>query len=149
MKHVMVQSSISSDIHELKTSRVNKENKQESHISSSETNLCINIAQRKARKTQKNRVWTQKTKHDHDKQMALPIHIKTANWFLGRQLKIRQQRSYSCNTWESSSQATFRSPLWNSVFPSLQALPSTQFKKISFFWCNAGTRPLLQPSSSL
>ena len=120
MKHVMVQSSISSDIDELKTSKVNKENKQEFHIPSSETNLRINIAQRKARK--KNRVCTQKTKYDHDKQMTLPIHTKTANWFSGRQLKMRQQRSCSCNTWESSSQATFRSPLWNSIFPPLQAL---------------------------
>ena len=48
-------------------------------MSSSETNLCINIAQRKPRKTQKNRVCTQKTKHDHDKQMDLPIHTKIAN----------------------------------------------------------------------
>ena len=49
----MVQSPISGAAHELKTSEINEENKQEAHISSSKMNSSINLVQRKGKENPK------------------------------------------------------------------------------------------------
>ena len=57
----MVQSPISGAAHELKTSEINEENKQEAHISSSKMNSSINLVQRKGKENPKKK----KMKHAH------------------------------------------------------------------------------------
>lgn len=89
MDHTIVPSLISGDAYDLTTGGVHKDDKHESQMLSSKKQTHASILYRdKQGKPKENKIYTQKNRFNHDKYIALPIHIETANGSPEKQLRM-------------------------------------------------------------